>query len=296
LSTEPPTDALVQHLDQCHYCTELLRALILAQRALEIAPGQKYFLCPGAFTLATVVGGELPGYDQHLKACLACNAEHGGLARRERVHSSETESKEEETAVQPGAGKRIAVVCGVLLALGVASFAGKQYWDKRHQQQITTPKSGVSAAPEQPTVAIDRKYEGLSKEVMYNDQRILNSALPKNRPIVKWGMDEMRLNEIDAVVQQIGQAAVKTPEDPGLHLIYGGALLKLGLMTDAYREFSKSEALPPRDSFRCWVMLQFALLVGDNNVIDREAEHLADDPEYGPQIKKLMEEVRKRRG
>ena len=77
-------------------------------------------------------------------------------------------------------------------------------------------------------------------------------------------------------------------------MIYAMSLFRTGLMTDAYREMLKSEAMPPRHPLRCWVMLQFSLFVGDKSVIEREAGHLAGDKEYKDKVAKILKEVHAR--
>ena len=57
----------------------------------------------------------------------------------------------------------------------------------------------------------------------------------------------------------------------------------------------KAEAMQPRNSFRCWTMLQCALIVGDLKVAEREAEHLASDPEYAARAKAVLERARARK-
>ena len=82
--------------------------------------------------------------------------------------------------------------------------------------------------------------------------------------------------------------------DPGVQMVYAMSLFKTQLMTDAYREMLVSEAMVPRDSLRCWVMLQFALMVGDRPVIEREVRHLASDPNYNLKAQAILDRVRSR--
>ena len=72
------------------------------------------------------------------------------------------------------------------------------------------------------------------------------------------------------------------------------SLYRTRLITDAYREMLKAEAMAPRDSLRCWIMLQFSLMVADQTMIQREGKHLANDPEYKDRVSNILEGVRAR--
>jgi hypothetical protein len=65
-------------------------------------------------------------------------------------------------------------------------------------------------------------------------------------------------------------------------------------VSEGYRAMLKAEAMPPRNSFRCWAMLQCALLVGELKTVEREVEHLSTDPEYAQPAKAILARVRQR--
>jgi hypothetical protein len=63
---------------------------------------------------------------------------------------------------------------------------------------------------------------------------------------------------------------------------------------EGYAAMLRAEATPPRNSFRCWAMLQAALIVGDLKVVAREVDHLSSDPEYAARANSLLEKARDR--
>jgi hypothetical protein len=109
---------------------------------------------------------------------------------------------------------------------------------------------------------------------------------------MKFALDQFSLGQASQALAISAQVAAKG--DPGAQMLYAMSLFKTHLMTDAYREMLKAEAMSPRDSLRCWVMFQFALVVGDHDVIEREAQHLAADPQYKDRANKILARVRER--
>jgi DNA-directed RNA polymerase specialized sigma24 family protein len=286
------TDRLEKHLGDCHYCTDLLRALGILRRALLSPKGADFLLCPGSFTLAESSDESRATLGDHLAHCKECREERARVREGRGPLTRPAAETGAGSDPHPGAGKKIAVVAVALLLLAVGSFGGYRYW-VRGEARRDAPSAPV-ATEQQQTISIDPKYADLVQVVPFDDDRILNSAFPKNRPSIKWMVDKFRIGEIPAVLAASSQAVQSQSTDPAVRMIYAMSLRQTGWATDAYREMLKSEALSPRETFRCWIMFNFALVAGDRKVMDREAEHLESDPKYGPQVKKTMEKVRAR--
>jgi DNA-directed RNA polymerase specialized sigma24 family protein len=284
-STTPPADALRRHLDQCHYCTDLLRALILMQQALLCPPGVEFHLCPGSFNLSNAPDMVREAFDRHLAQCSFCREERTQLLDRQAPRNVPEEGRKDEAA---GAGKKMMWVVTALVVLGLGSFFGFRYFAARDN----VPAS-ASLNPETltPTVSMDARYVKLVKDIPIDDGRILASVKPENRSSAKFVIDQFSLGEVSQALSVSSQLAPKL-KDPGIQMLYAMCLYKTQLMTDGYREMQKAEAMAPREAFRCFVMFDFALMVGDRKIMDREAEHLANDPTYGPQVKAIMEKVK----
>jgi hypothetical protein len=288
-SATPPGDDLRCHLDRCHYCTDLLRALILVRQALLRAPGVAFHLCPGAFTLAIAPDTVREAFDQHLAQCSICRAERTQVLDGQAPRPVGDLADQDSNA---GAGRKIAWASAAILFLGVASFAGYRYYAAR---QADAPKIATSQAVEQqiPTVTRDPRYQDLVQNVKIDDARVMASVLPQDRAVVTYLLGQFSLGDPAQALTVSAQLATRM-HDPGAQMLYAMSLFKLQLTTDAYREMLKSEAMSPRESFRCWIMFQFALMVGDRKIVDREAEHLSDDPQYVKSVKAIMDKVRER--
>jgi DNA-directed RNA polymerase specialized sigma24 family protein len=289
-SATPPSDALRRHLDQCHYCTDLLRALILLQQALVYAPGAEFHFCPGSFTLANAPDMVREAFDQHLAQCPICREE-----RTQALDGQAPRLAEDDAAQEPPAslGKKLAWASAALLILGVGGFSGYRYLAARNAD-ASKYTSVLTSEQQTPTVTLDPRYTDLVENVAIDDARIMASVLPDNRPAVKFALDQFSLGQISQALAISSQLKESKKNDPGVQMLYAMSLYTTRLMTDGYREMLKSEAMSPRESFRCWIMFQFSLMVGDKKILEREAEHLSGDPAYQERVKKVMEIVRKR--
>lgn len=283
----PPDGMLRRHLNRCHYCADLLRALLLMQQALVCPPGVGFLLCPGAFTLANSPDMVHEAFDQHLAQCSACRTER---TQALDGHAPRQISLPTPKKAETGGGKKVAWAVVAILA-AIASFAGYYYFGSHHE---THASASVLSEHPHATVAVDPRYKDLVQNIPINDSKVLASVLPVNRAAMKFALDQFSLGQASQALMVSSQIAARG-KDPGAQMIYAMSLLRTQLTTDAYREMLQSEAMAPRNPLRCWVMLQFALLVGDQAVIQREGKHLADDPEYQDKVSNILEEVRARR-
>jgi hypothetical protein len=284
-SASPPGEELRRHLDQCHYCTVLLRALILMQQALLCAPGIEFFLCPGSFTLANAPDMVREAFDQHLTQCSMCRDE------RTQALEGQTPGQVREQAARGSTGKKLVWGAAVLVLIGIGAFAGYHYLGGRNTEVARMDVANGEKST--PTVAIDPRYRDLVQTVRLEDDRIMTSVLPADRPAVKFAIDQFSLGQMGQSLMVSSELAAKG-KDPGAEMVYAMTLYRTQLMTDGYREMLKSEAMAPRDTFRCWIMFQFALMVGDKTVMAREAEHLSSDAAYKDQVKAVMKQVHDR--
>jgi hypothetical protein len=122
---------------------------------------------------------------------------------------------------------------------------------------------------------------------------LLDAVRPENRGTAKAVIDQILFNAPAAGLEVARNLVAKT-NDPGARMVLAMTLYRAGLMTDGYTEMQKAEAMPLRAPYRCWIMFQFALVVADRKIIDREAEHLVQDPTYKDRVAKTMEKVRTR--
>jgi DNA-directed RNA polymerase specialized sigma24 family protein len=277
----PPRDDLRGHLSRCRYCAAILRSFLLMQQAVLAPPGAAFRLCPGAFTLANAPDMVHEAFDQHLALCSICRDERtqvlqGNVPRTEESAAPKTMSMR----------KKIAWAAAAMVLLGAASAAGYHFWGPR----ANGARSVIADDQPVPTLMLDPRYKDLAQDVPMDNAKIMATVLPRNVQMMSFVLSQLSLNQPDVALKVSAQAAGKG-DDPGAQLLYAISLFKLG-PTDGYRELLKAEAMPPRNSFRCWILLQTALAVGDREVIDREAQHLAQDPEYGKRAREIIERVK----
>jgi hypothetical protein len=102
--------------------------------------------------------------------------------------------------------------------------------------------------------------------------------------------DHLRQGKI-AEAMLIAQQLVNAYHDPGGQLLYAECVYSLSV-GEGYREMQKAEAMPPRNSYRCWVTLQLALRVGDKATVEREVRHLSSDPDFGVRAENILAQMR----
>jgi hypothetical protein len=260
--------------------------MLLMQEAFNTPPGTPFLLCPGSFTLANAPDMIHQDFDQHLAQCSICRTERTdvleGRAPRqgEKLHAS---------APAAGAQKRKAWTLAAALLVGIGSFAAYRHFAS-HPGPAPLP---LTSNKPHATVAPDSRYRDLVQDVPINDGKILNSVKPDDRAPIKYALDQFSLGQASEALA-ISEQVARKGNDPGAQMLYAMSLMRTGLLTDAYREMLVSEAMAPRDPLRCWVLLQFALFIGDRAVIEQEARHLANDAEYGQRAKHLLAAVRAR--
>ncbi len=295
--TVPPDESMRSHLDRCHYCGDLLRALTLLRKALLADASLEFRLCPGAYTLANP-GENREIFNEHLRECDDCSSERAqvlhGAAAQQTTGAQQTKGAEEAGAKEPSrasARKKVAWATAALLVIGISAFAAHRYAARPAPATIT----GALAIPDAstPTVTVDPKYRDLVQSVALDDEKALIGALPANRPALKAAVNQLRLGEYEQTLAISSALAARSP-DPSAQLLYAMTLLRNQLPTDGYREMLKAEAMPPRDAYRCWIMLQFALMTGNKDIVEREVEHLSADPEYAARAKAILQKVTER--
>jgi len=278
-----PSIDLQHHLDNCNYCADVHRSLQLMFRALSIPLGTEFRLCPGAFTLATIPDMEREAFDQHLTQCAICQEERtlllDGHGTRQAKSASQTHG------AKLGSRSILWALIGVAL-LVVAGFIGGHHY-------IVARKSPDVDLGNQTTVVGSERYQGLAQEVAVDDPAVLAMILPKNRVLIGAALGRVSTGYQSAALA-ISARVAQENSDPGAQVVYAMSLLKAGMLTDAYREMLKAESMEPRESLRCWIMLQFALNVADGMIIEREVQDLSRDPNYRTKSEQILARVRER--
>jgi cytochrome c-type biogenesis protein CcmH/NrfG len=87
---------------------------------------------------------------------------------------------------------------------------------------------------------------------------------------------------------------ISRKDEAAAEYVLGRALFREKMVSEAKDALAKSEKMDPPSAYRCWSALQIALILADKPMVLRECNHLTNSPQYGPQVKKILDEVNKR--
>jgi len=296
-SSTPPADHLRDHLAQCNYCAELLRAMILLQQALQNSASTDFLLCPGGFTLLNTPGQDYEPLEQHLAACGACRTERDRMLTGESETPAPVQPDAAPAAGLAGMSQRTKLIAAgalaaVLLLAAIFFFSGKS---SPPADPVVASSGGVSTEPIQipdiPVVKVDPRFKDLAQPISLDDKNWLASVRPENQ----YDFSQAKLDfQKGMLARALPSASAMGANDPGAQMLYAVGLYQQNALSEGYQAMLKSELMTPRNSFRCWATLQCALIVGDLKVVEREAGHLASDPEYGARAKALLAQAKAR--
>jgi DNA-directed RNA polymerase specialized sigma24 family protein len=289
ISASPPDAALQDHLNKCHYCADLLKSFVLLQEMLGMT-ADKLIVCPGAYSLAVTPEKTRAIFDEHCAQCKLCAAERAKMLHGE-VLKAPAQPKPPKLKGEPSPQKRLAAMSAALAVLILIPVG--IYWYHARSQESAEMQASATSQSDVPTVMADPRLTKLIEPVQLDEEargRVMQSALEANKAIVRQALNQFSLGNFDVAATMV-QPVVEKTNDPGAHLVYAMSLIHTGMLSDAYRAMLTTEAILPRDSLRCWIMLQFSVMVGEVKTAKREVEHLANDPKYGPKAKKLWERI-----
>ena len=284
-ASTPPGPALRDHLAKCHYCADLLRALLLMQRALESGRDADFLLCPGGFTLLKLADNAYEPFDRHLAECEDCREERsrGGIDQEEVADSGLAAGK-------PANAVRYRLLAWIAAAVLVLLGGGYFLVHRTTAPENQPSKLTLNDTPA-PIVKVDPRYSDLAQVINVTDARWFASVLPQNREYFNFMIEELQTGHpADASLLASGLGE----KDPAAQMLYSYIQYRQNSISEGYRAMLRSEAMSPRNSFRCWAALQCAVIVGDMKVVDREVEHLSNDPEYAAKAKALLARIKAR--
>jgi hypothetical protein len=285
-SSEAPNEPLREHLAQCRYCSDLLRALLRLHQALKSPPDVDFLICPGACTLLDRRADTEDTFDRHLEQCTAC--QHERTRAKEEV---ETGARAER---KPGKipTTRIAwITAGLLIVIAAVVFLRSSRGEVDAGAAAKSEQPAI-VKPPAPHVTVNPRYAGLSQMVNVSDPKLMESVLPRNRKAVYSLISQMSAGEFTEARLILTALA---DDDPGAQLLESFILYQLNATDEAYGAMLRAESMPPPNSFRCWTTMQSAINVGDLPVVRREAQHLSADPAYAARAKDLLSRVEARK-
>jgi hypothetical protein len=268
LWTAAETGVAPEHAADCEYCAELLDSFVKMRSVLDPgADAVTVAACPDTQTLARFHYGELRGergdaVARHLKSCTECRHDLAFLAR----------SSEPRENVVPMNRRLLwmAVAAGALVASLLTYSLGRK----------SKPEEALNFTPSAKYAAMARMPELDRNEIMAASPAAHHSRLEQVLAAYEKG-DYKQAAEYAGIV-------ANAVEDPSAQYLLGMSLYREGRMTEAFRAMRISERMAPQTAYRCWTMLQFALLMGDRAAVEREARHAGAEPAYAARCRDIL--------
>jgi hypothetical protein len=254
------------HIGTCRYCAELLagfermRAILQAEGPVTVAR------CPDAATFAAYYYGEKdPVLEQHLKVCTACREDLAFMARSQ-------EPREKAVPLK----RRLIWIGAVAAALMFTLLPWP--WNRKHEQplHVFQQSSQYASLAQPPTV--DR------------DQLMLVSA-PDHHSRIDQVIDFYNQGDYKKA-EKYADVIYRAVDDPAAAYLLAMAQYKQGKLPQAFESMRVSEAMRPGTEYRCWAALQFALMLGDKATIERELNHVGNDPAYRDRCSQIRRQLK----
>jgi hypothetical protein len=265
--------ALREHLDQCPYCSELLRSLQLMHSAILSRETADFIFCPGSSALLQDPDYADDSFREHLQDCELCRNE------RTRAIFGEDSAATAQPGITAWSGRTIAGLAAAVVILAGLSV----YFVARSKQPADQM---VEASP----LKVNNKYSSLAEPVELNDKRAMQAISVRNESLfleARYDLQQGNVSEAILVAQRLANEF----HEPGGQMLYAACLYSWS-PDRGYREMQKAEAMPPRNAYRCWATLQCALKIGDKSTAEREIGHLSADPEFGARAKVILDRMR----
>jgi hypothetical protein len=207
----------------------------------------------------------------HLRQCRTCASELKWLARAEK-------RSQRPVLITPRARMIALLAAAAVLVIGGVIFV--------------SVKSRGTYTPIEDTVYSTR-YRDLARLPLLDRNDLINSAPASHWAALDRAMSALELNDTRRAV---GLAArlINSQDEPAAEYVLGRALYREHMVSASEEALLKAERMSPPSSYRCWTALQMGLILANKPVIMRECDHLAKDPQYGEQVQKILEEVKKR--
>ncbi|MCU1258380.1 MAG: hypothetical protein JWO80_1265 [Bryobacterales bacterium] len=272
LWTAAETGVTPQHAAECEFCSQLLASFVRMRSVLEpdserSAGPVTVAACPDVPMLSRFYYGELrddrgDAIARHLKICTECRHDVAFLAR----------SQEPRERVAPMRRRLawMAIAAAALVASLLTWSTGKKA--KPEEALNFTPSAKYASLVQMP--ALDRR------ELLADSPAPHHSRLEQVLAAYEKG-DYKKAEEYATII-------VNAVDDPSAEYLLGMAEYHEGKMTEAFRAMRISERMAPQTGYRCWTMLQFALLLGDRATVEKEAHHAGSEPEYAARCKEIL--------
>ncbi len=271
LWTAAETGVASPHASECAYCAALLASFVQMRSVLEPAAGIEdqvtVAACPDVDTLSRYFYGELHGDRRdgiagHLKVCTECRHDLAFLARSQ-------EPRERTAPV-----RRRVMWMAVAAAALVASLIPWPWARKRGGEEPLgfTPSSQYASLVSMPPLD--------TKEMLADSPASHHSRV--EQVIAQYQKGDY------AKAAEYANIIASMVEDPSAEYLLGMADYHLGKNEAGFRAMRASERMQPQTGYRCWTMLQFALLLGDRATVEKEARHAGADTKFQSRCREIL--------
>jgi len=265
-----------EHAEGCDYCGDVLDRFRVLSYAMKPGKPVDLAVCPSAADLVDFLHQQLsPEGSQkvgtHVQKCKLCNGELKWLAKAEK-------QSKRPVLMTPRARLITLVAVAATLVIGAVMFV--------------TVKSQTKFTPIEDTV-ISTRYRDLARLPLLDRSDLVNAAPPEHWTTLDKAMSALELGDTRRAVGLTARL-INSKDEPAAQYVLGRALYRERMLSAAKDALVKSEEMKPPSSYRCWTALQIGLILGDKAVVMRECKHLANDPKYGEDTRKIQEEVNKR--
>jgi hypothetical protein len=252
------------HTGKCRYCAELLESFQRMQAVIDTKESVTVAVCPDAETFsAYYYGAKNPALAEHLKACSACREDLAFLARSQPP-------RERALPVQ----RRLIWLAAAAAAVVFTLIPWPWLKPPEKPPHVYTQSSKYASLAEVPV--IDRA-QLMAVSPVDHHSRIEKVLAAYDRGDYKQA-------------EQFADIIVRAVDDPAAGYMLAMAQYKLGKTKEAFESMRVSEATQPMSGYRCWATLQFALMLGDTETIQRELKHAGGHEPYHDRC----EEIRRR--
>jgi len=266
----------LEHAEGCDYCGDVLDRFRGLSDAMKPGKAVDLAICPSAADLVDFLHKLLsPEVSQklgaHVQKCKLCSGELKWLAKAEK-------QSKRPVLMTPRARLISLLAVAASLLIGAVMYV--------------TVKSQTKFTPIEDTV-ISTRYRDLARLPLLDRTDLVNAAPPEHWPTLDKAMSALELGDTRRAVGLTARL-INNKDEPAAQYVLGRALYRERMISAARDALVKSEEMKPPSAYRCWTALQIGLILGDKAVVMRECKHLANDPKYGEDTRKIQEEVNKR--
>jgi hypothetical protein len=259
------------HTGKCRYCAELLESFQRMHSVIGAADAEpkvsvSFAVCPDAATFSRYYYGEKnPALAEHLKSCPACREDLAFFARSQQPR------------------ERTLPVNRRLVWLAVAAAA----------VVFTLIPWPWMKKPEKPAHVFQQssQYASLAQVPPIDRDKLMAESPADHHTRIDTVLASYNKGDYKQA-EQFADIIVRAVDDPSAGYLLAMAQYKQGKLKEALESMRTAEAIQPLTAYRCWAALQFALMLGDKETIQRELNHVSGHSEYHDRCEQIRHQLK----